>query len=121
MEKRDMGRIISQFDAPHPPGYLMMSRTLLAAPSSAAGSDGRLGEQARRSARRSAAAGEKKGFMPRESALKEAHAKRGASFEDLFGWVVPSSFGDTSRECEAVREASALFDLSFLSAIEVTG
>ncbi|HLL72739.1 MAG TPA: aminomethyltransferase family protein [Pyrinomonadaceae bacterium] len=60
----------------------------------------------------------------RKLALEETHRRRGATFAERDGWMMPATYGDTRAEYEAVRGSSGaagLIDFSARGRIEVGG
>ena len=55
------------------------------------------------------------------TALYEQHKKAGASFTDFGGWQMPLKYESELAEHHAVRKAAALFDLSHMGEVWVTG
>lgn len=58
---------------------------------------------------------------PRFSPLHQVHVDAGASFTDFAGWQMPVRYSSELEEHHAVRNAAALFDLSHMAEIIVTG
>jgi glycine cleavage system T protein len=57
----------------------------------------------------------------RKTPLFEPQERLGASFGEVFGWVMARDFGDPVEEQRRVRNAAGLIDLSFCGAIKVGG
>jgi len=57
----------------------------------------------------------------RRLALHDAHLAAGAEMVDSHGWTRPSSYGAAHEEHGAVRRRAGMFDLSWLSMIDVRG
>lgn len=58
---------------------------------------------------------------PRRTALHDEHARLGASFTDFGGWDMPLRYGSELAEHRAVREAAAIFDLSHMGEVWISG
>jgi aminomethyltransferase len=58
---------------------------------------------------------------PRNTPLRAAHERLGATMTDFAGWLMPLRYGSETAEHNAVRSAAALFDLSHMGEIAVTG
>ncbi|MEU8007423.1 glycine cleavage system aminomethyltransferase GcvT [Catellatospora sp. NPDC049111] len=58
---------------------------------------------------------------PRQTALHDVHRSLGAVLTEFAGWTMPLRYGSETAEHHAVRQAAALFDLSHMGEIEVTG
>ncbi|TQN30566.1 aminomethyltransferase [Haloactinospora alba] len=59
--------------------------------------------------------------QPRETALRETHEHLGATLVDFAGWLMPLRYSSEKAEHTAVREKAALFDLSHMGEIRITG
>ncbi|MEO7122992.1 MAG: glycine cleavage system protein T, partial [Lacisediminihabitans sp.] len=57
----------------------------------------------------------------RLSPLHQVHVDAGASFTDFAGWQMPVRYSSDLAEHHAVRHSVALFDLSHMAEILVTG
>jgi aminomethyltransferase len=57
----------------------------------------------------------------RFSPLHQVHVNAGASFTDFAGWQMPVRYTSELAEHRAVRETAALFDLSHMAEIAVSG
>ena len=56
-----------------------------------------------------------------DSPLRAVHRRLGATMTDFAGWLMPLRYGGETAEHDAVRNAAALFDLSHMGEIAVTG
>jgi folate-binding protein YgfZ len=59
--------------------------------------------------------------MPLWTPLHELQARAGAAFVEQAGWEVPADFGDPWAESQSAWQSAALFDLSDLGKLELTG
>jgi aminomethyltransferase len=59
--------------------------------------------------------------MIRKTHLYEAHARASAKFVDFGGWKKPISYGSQLEEHHAVRAAAGMFDVSHMTAVDLTG
>jgi folate-binding protein YgfZ len=59
--------------------------------------------------------------MPNQLALHDAHAARGATWQEWCGWSVPAHYGDPAAEYRAMAEGAAVVDRSMLGKVTVTG
>jgi aminomethyltransferase len=57
----------------------------------------------------------------RETPLRAVHERLGATMTDFAGWLMPLRYGSETAEHNAVRTSAALFDLSHMGEIAVTG
>jgi aminomethyltransferase len=57
----------------------------------------------------------------RDTPLRAVHERLGATMTDFAGWLMPLRYGGETAEHDAVRTAAALFDLSHMGEIAVTG
>jgi aminomethyltransferase len=57
----------------------------------------------------------------RETPLRAVHEQLGATMTDFAGWLMPLRYGSETAEHNAVRTSAALFDLSHMGEIAVTG
>jgi folate-binding protein YgfZ len=57
----------------------------------------------------------------KDSPLAEIHRAKGARFVDRDGWRVPSDFGSTLKEYQAVRSRAGLLDLCHRSLVRFSG
>jgi aminomethyltransferase len=57
----------------------------------------------------------------RDTPLRAVHERLGATMTDFAGWLMPLRYGSETAEHDAVRNAAALFDLSHMGEIAVTG
>ena len=57
----------------------------------------------------------------RHSPLQAVHERLGATMTDFAGWLMPLRYGSETAEHNAVRTSAALFDLSHMGEIAVTG
>ena len=57
----------------------------------------------------------------RDTPLRAVHERLGATMTDFAGWLMPLRYGGETAEHDAVRNAAALFDLSHMGEIAVTG
>ena len=57
----------------------------------------------------------------RHSPLQAVHERLGATMTDFAGWLMPLRYGSETAEHNAVRSGAALFDLSHMGEIAVTG
>jgi folate-binding protein YgfZ len=59
--------------------------------------------------------------MTQASPLHELTSAAGAVLAESAGWEMPARYGDVAAEYAAARNAAAVFDLSHLGKVEVTG
>ncbi len=59
--------------------------------------------------------------MINRSPLHDLHVRNGARFGEYFGWEIVEEFGDPNLEYRAARDAVAVFDLSYLGKLRVSG
>jgi aminomethyltransferase len=59
--------------------------------------------------------------VSKDTPLRAVHEKLGASMTDFAGWLMPLRYGSETAEHNAVRTDAALFDLSHMGEIAVTG
>lgn len=59
--------------------------------------------------------------MVNRTPLYESHKALGATFSDFHGWQMAQSYADNSKECQTVRSAVGLFDLSYYGVIKIGG
>lgn len=59
--------------------------------------------------------------MSHRTPLADAHAALGAAFTDFAGWSMPVRYASDLAEHHAVRTSAAVFDLSHMGEIRVTG
>jgi aminomethyltransferase len=57
----------------------------------------------------------------RETPLRAVHERLGATMTDFAGWRMPLRYGSETAEHNAVRTSAALFDLSHMGEIAVSG
>ena len=57
----------------------------------------------------------------RDTPLRAVHERLGATMTEFAGWLMPLRYGSETAEHNAVRSAAALFDLSHMGEIAVTG
>ena len=57
----------------------------------------------------------------RDTPLRAVHERLGATMTDFAGWLMPLRYGGETAEHDAVRNSAALFDLSHMGEIAVTG
>jgi len=57
----------------------------------------------------------------RDTPLRAVHERLGATMTEFAGWLMPLRYGSETSEHNAVRTAAALFDLSHMGEIAVTG
>ena len=57
----------------------------------------------------------------RDTPLRAVHERLGASMTEFAGWLMPLRYGSETAEHNAVRTSAALFDLSHMGEIAVTG
>jgi len=57
----------------------------------------------------------------RDTPLRAVHERLGATMTDFAGWLMPLRYGSETAEHNAVRTSAALFDLSHMGEIAVTG
>ena len=57
----------------------------------------------------------------RDTPLRAVHGRLGATMTEFAGWLMPLRYGSETAEHNAVRTAAALFDLSHMGEIAVTG
>ncbi|MBO0802078.1 MAG: glycine cleavage system aminomethyltransferase GcvT [Nocardiopsaceae bacterium] len=57
----------------------------------------------------------------RDTPLRAVHERLGATMTDFAGWLMPLRYGSETAEHNAVRSDAALFDLSHMGEIAVTG
>jgi aminomethyltransferase len=57
----------------------------------------------------------------RETPLRAVHERLGATMTEFAGWLMPLRYGSETAEHNAVRTSAALFDLSHMGEIAVTG
>jgi aminomethyltransferase len=58
---------------------------------------------------------------PRDTPLRAVHERLGATMTEFAGWLMPLRYGSETAEHHAVRNDAALFDLSHMGEIAVTG
>jgi aminomethyltransferase len=58
---------------------------------------------------------------PRDTPLRAVHERLGATMTEFAGWLMPLRYGSETAEHHAVRHDAALFDLSHMGEIAVTG
>jgi len=58
---------------------------------------------------------------PRDTPLRAVHERLGATMTEFAGWLMPLRYGSETAEHHAVRNDAALFDLSHMGEITVTG
>lgn len=59
--------------------------------------------------------------QPRDTPLRAVHERLGATMTEFAGWLMPLRYGSETAEHNAVRSGAALFDLSHMGEITVTG
>ena len=59
--------------------------------------------------------------MAKRSTLSDLHERRGATFIERDGWLLPDHFGDPASEYNSVRESAGLFDLANRAMLQFTG
>jgi aminomethyltransferase len=59
--------------------------------------------------------------MNRKTHLHEAHDQAGARHVDFGGWIMPINYGSQIEEHHAVRAAAGMFDVSHMTAVDITG
>lgn len=59
--------------------------------------------------------------MSHRTPLADAHAALGATFTDFAGWSMPVRYASDLAEHHAVRTSAAVFDLSHMGEVRVTG
>jgi glycine cleavage system T protein (aminomethyltransferase) len=59
--------------------------------------------------------------QPRDTPLRAVHERLGATMTEFAGWLMPLRYGSETAEHNAVRSSAALFDLSHMGEIAVTG
>jgi aminomethyltransferase len=57
----------------------------------------------------------------RDTPLRAVHERLGATMTEFAGWCMPLRYGSETAEHNAVRSSAALFDLSHMGEIAVTG
>ena len=57
----------------------------------------------------------------RRTPLTSVHERLGATLTGFAGWLMPLRYGSETAEHNAVRSSAALFDLSHMGEIAVTG
>jgi aminomethyltransferase len=57
----------------------------------------------------------------RDTPLRAVHERLGATMTDFAGWLMPLRYAGETAEHQAVRNSAALFDLSHMGEIAVTG
>ena len=57
----------------------------------------------------------------RDTPLRAVHERLGATMTDFAGWLMPLRYEGETAEHQAVRNSAALFDLSHMGEIAVTG
>ena len=57
----------------------------------------------------------------RDTPLRTVHERLGATMTEFAGWLMPLRYGSETAEHNAVRTSAALFDLSHMGEIAVTG
>jgi len=57
----------------------------------------------------------------RDTPLRAVHERLGATMTDFAGWLMPLRYAGETAEHDAVRTSAALFDLSHMGEIAVTG
>jgi aminomethyltransferase len=60
-------------------------------------------------------------MQPRDTPLRAVHERLGATMTEFAGWLMPLRYRSETAEHNAVRSAAALFDLSHMGEIAVTG
>jgi len=60
-------------------------------------------------------------MKPRDTPLRAVHERLGATMTEFAGWLMPLRYGSETAEHHAVRNDAALFDLSHMGEIAVTG
>ena len=58
---------------------------------------------------------------PTDTPLRAVHERLGATMTEFAGWLMPLRYGSETAEHNAVRSSAALFDLSHMGEIAVTG
>ena len=59
--------------------------------------------------------------MTKDTPLRAVHERLGATMTDFAGWLMPLRYGSETAEHNAVRSDAALFDLSHMGEIAVSG
>ncbi|HYJ17024.1 MAG TPA: aminomethyltransferase family protein [Candidatus Limnocylindria bacterium] len=59
--------------------------------------------------------------MAKRSTLNDLHERRGATFVEKDGWLLPDHFGDPPSEYGSVRQSAGLFDLANRAMLQFTG
>jgi aminomethyltransferase len=59
--------------------------------------------------------------VSKDTPLRAVHERLGATMTDFAGWLMPLRYGSETAEHNAVRTGAALFDLSHMGEIAVTG
>ena len=59
--------------------------------------------------------------MAKRSTLNDLHERRGATFVEKDGWLLPDHFGDPPSEYGWVRQSAGLFDLADRALLQFTG
>lgn len=59
--------------------------------------------------------------MPRKTHLHKAHLSAAAKMVDFGGWEMPIAYGSQLEEHHAVRTAAGMFDVSHMTAVDLTG
>lgn len=59
--------------------------------------------------------------VAKDTPLRNVHERLGATMTDFAGWLMPLRYGSETAEHKAVRSGAALFDLSHMGEIAVTG
>jgi glycine cleavage system T protein (aminomethyltransferase) len=59
--------------------------------------------------------------VSKDTPLRAVHERLGATMTDFAGWLMPLRYGSETAEHNAVRTDAALFDLSHMGEIAVTG
>lgn len=53
--------------------------------------------------------------------LNSVHERSGAKIGEFAGWMLPLDYGSAIKECNAVRNAAGMFDVSHMGRLEVMG
>ncbi|MFC4160249.1 glycine cleavage system aminomethyltransferase GcvT [Chitinimonas lacunae] len=59
--------------------------------------------------------------MPQRTALFDAHLAAGGKMVDFAGWEMPINYGSQIKEHEAVRGDAGMFDVSHMTAVDISG
>ena len=59
--------------------------------------------------------------VAKDTPLRNVHERLGATMTDFAGWLMPLRYGSETAEHKAVRSSAALFDLSHMGEIAITG